>query len=251
MTGANAAPGSSPLDPGMLPEAACRRARRPARFRGLCPLLAGALLLLLPFGVAAADDLAGALGRSGYGRSERAEIERFFQEAERWGIPEGLLLPRLEEGVAKRVGCTRLLSALKLEREHLLEARSLLERTHGGEVLLADAAAWARTANLLAAGVSPEEVEALADASRARPGDFRGASYLYVALRDWGLPPELSLALARDVLASALRGESFPGILDLLGEGRRRRLAPEEIVARIREQLRRAHSLEELRELLY
>ncbi len=60
-----------------------------------------------------------------------------------------------------------------------------------------------------------------------------------------------SLQLVRSLLISSLPADSFPGVLDLLIEGRRRRIDPEELAARIQGQLERVDSLEELEERIY
>ena len=188
------------------------------------------------------------LTRSRYSPEVQAEVSRLFREAERQGIPDGLLLPRLEEGIAKKVNAERLLAALEREQDLLLQARDLLTGLDGGERLLEDQASWARAANLLAAGYGTVEVGGLARASLSRPGDFRPAASLYVSLRGWGLSAGQALELVRGLLASPISGERFPGIMEIFIEGRRLRLAPEILIRRLLEQLPDARTIEELRQ---
>ncbi len=213
--------------------------------------LAAVISFVLAAAWLSAEDLESALLRSRYPAETREEIRSIFAAARREGIPEPLMLPRLEEGMAKRVSPGLLLSVLRREREGLLEARRLLLSVEGGKALLADPASWARTANLLAGSWSPGVVRALASASRTRPEGYRDATSLYVSLVEWGLDAEVSLQLVRSLLISSLPAESFPGVLDLLIEGRRRRIDPEELAARIQGQLERVDSLRGLEERIY
>jgi hypothetical protein len=203
------------------------------------------LAAVLPLG---AQSLESVLSHSRYSPEVQAEVRRQFREAERQGIPVELLLPRLEEGIAKKVNAGRLLVALEREQDLLLQARGLLTELDGGARLLEDQASWARAANLLAAGYSAVEVEGLARASLSRAGDFRPAASLYVSLRGWGLSSSQALELVRGLLASPISGERFPGIMEIFIEGRRLRLPPEILVRRLLEQLPEARTIEELRQ---
>jgi hypothetical protein len=203
------------------------------------------LLAILPL---RAQSLEGVLSRSRYSPQVQAEISGEFREAEKQGIPLELLLPRLEEGIAKKVSSGRLLAALQREQDLLLQARGLLLGLDGGSRLLEDQASWARAANLLAGGYSAGEVAELARSSLSRAEDFRPATSLYVSLRGWGLASGQALELVRGLLASSISGERFPGIMEILIEGRRLRIAPETLVRRLLEQLPEARTIEELRQ---
>ncbi len=191
------------------------------------------------------------LEKSRYSDSQKASIISFFAETDRADIPVELLVPKLEEGIAKRVSAQRVLDALKRERDGLLNARALILRVEGGEGVLADRASWARTANLLAGGVSETEIEGLILLCHSRVGDFRPATYLYVALREWGLGQAPSFSLISALLSSSISADSFMGVMDLLATGRRRRIAPEELVQRIEEHLKQVKTIEELEKWIY
>ena len=194
------------------------------------------------------QSLEGVLSRSRYSLEERTVIRGQLLEAERQGIPIELLLPRLEEGVAKKAPLDRLLAALSRERELLLLARGLLMELEGGAKLAEDRACWARAANLLAGGYDGAEVRELARASLARPQDFRPAASLYVSLRGWGLPSSQGLDIVRLLLASPIPGRRFAGIMELFIEGRRLRLPPDVLSRRLLEQLPEVKTIEELRQ---
>lgn len=209
-------------------------------------------LLLLLAGLLAsarlpAQSLEAALARSSFSSEQQAALAEQLGEAEAQGIPVALLLPRLEEGIAKRVSAARLQEALHGQASLLLEARNLLLETPGGSELLADPAAWTRTANLLAAAVPAEEVRLLAGFCARRPGDYRPATSLYLSLLAWGLDRGPARELLAALLDSRLPGPSFPVVMEVLVEGRRQRLSPEELVRRLLLHLPQAANMEELR----
>jgi len=205
----------------------------------LAGLLAAAML--------PAQSLEAALARSRFSPEQQRAIEEQFREAALQGIPLSLLLPRLEEGIAKKVPAARLQEALRGQTGLLLEARALLVGTPGGEALLADPASWARTANLLAGALPAAEVRRLAGFCAKRPADYRQATSLYLSLVEWGLDRGKAQELLGALLDSRLPGESFPGVMEILVEGRRQRLAPEELVRRLLLHLPDTVSMEELK----
>lgn len=205
----------------------------------LAGLLAAAML--------PAQSLEAALARSRFSPEQQRAIAEQFREAALQGIPVSLLLPRLEEGIAKKVPAARLQEALRGQAGLLLEARALLVGTPGGEALLADPASWARTANLLAGALPAAEVRRLAGFCAKRPADYRQATSLYLSLVEWGLDRGKAQELLGALLDSRLPGESFPGVMEILVEGRRQRLAPEELVRRLLLQLPNTVSMEELK----
>jgi hypothetical protein len=205
----------------------------------LAGLLAAAML--------PAQSLETALARSRFPPEQQRAIEEQFREAALQGIPVSLLLPRLEEGIAKKVPAARLQEALRGQAGLLLEARALLVGTPGGEALLADPASWARTANLLAGALPAAEVRRLAGFCAKRPADYRQATSLYLSLVEWGLDRGKAQELVGALLDSRQPGESFPGVMEILVEGRRQRLAPEELVRRVLLHLPDTVSMEELK----
>jgi hypothetical protein len=215
---------------------------------GACRAAALAVFFLAAVLPLTGQSLDGVLSRSRYSPEERDEVSRQFREAERQGVPVELLLPRLEEGIAKKVPAGRLLAALQREWQLLLEARGLLLELDRGVRLVEDRPSWARAANLLAGGYGSGEVRELARASLLRPGDFRPAASLYVSLRGWGLPSGPALDVARGLLASPIPGQRFPGIMEIFIEGRRLRLPPETLSQRLRQYLPEVRTIEELRQ---
>jgi len=199
-----------------------------------------------------AESLEDVLARSNYSASKKEAVFQLFREAREDKIPGDLLLPRLVEGVAKRVPADKVLSVLRQNLINLREARSILLGVSDGVVLLENRSSWLRTANLLAGGVPAEEIREIAEACRLRWGDYRQATYLYVSLANWGLDRKNSLDLVRAFLKSSIPGESFAGVLELLVAGRRLRISPEELIRRIKDELPRVETLEELHErILY
>lgn len=137
---------------------------------------------------------AGPRGR--FSPDQQRSLQEQFREAELQGIPVALLLPRLEEGIAKKVPPARLQEALRRQADLLLKARALLVGAPGGDALLADAAAWARTANLLSGALPAAEVRLLAGRAALRPRRSPGGPRL---------PRVLSLSAGRQ------RGFPVPG----------------------------------------
>lgn len=214
--------------------------------------IALACILFLSVGFkGSAQTVDSALGQSTYSESQKSAITALFTRIEQSGIPVELLLPKLEEGIAKRVPARRVLEVLEREAESLGEARALILGIEGGRRLLSDRASWARTANLLAGGFSREEIATLIGVCVSREGVFRPATYLYVALTDWGLTPDTALDLIGALLDSSISPDSYMGVMDLLASGRRRRIEPEELVQRIREHLGHVTTIEELEKWIY
>ena len=48
------------------------------------------------------------------------------------------------------------------------------------------------------------------EAAALRPAEYRPASYLYVALLQWGVEAQPALGLVREALRSTLPGRDFP-----------------------------------------
>lgn len=211
----------------------------------LCTVL---LVIGLPISAQSVDS---ALARSGYSQTHKDSIMTFFAETEESDIPAELLLPKLEEGIAKGIPAPRVLDALMKEAGHLRQTRALILRSEEGQRLLADPASWARTANLLAVGVSEEEIQELIALCKHRIEGFRPATYLYVAVSQWGLARKPAFDLIGALLASSIPPKSYMGVMDLMAGGRRRRIAPEELVQRIRQHLEHAESIKELEKWIY
>jgi hypothetical protein len=197
-----------------------------------------------------AQSVQSALERSRYSEAEKESIITFFDLAESAGIPHELLLPKLEEGIAKGIPAQRVLEALRRESENLQRTRSMLANS-GGEQLLADPASWARTANLLAMGISEAQIQRLVALCGRHTEGYRPATYLYVAVAEWGLEEETAFELIAALLSSSIPPESYMGVMDLLAGGRRRRISPEELVQRIIQHLEHSKTTKELEKWIY
>jgi hypothetical protein len=209
-------------------------------------LLLWSMLLVIAGDTAFAQSLDSVLERSSFSESERAQIHELFATAEQAGIPEDLLLPRLAEGIAKKVPAQRIAATLRREIADLVEARSVLVAVEAEE-LVAEAATWARAANLLDAGLGEESIRSLAIAAVPRTQTFRPASTLLVSLMEWGLSEIDATALAAAAASSELAPEAYAVVLDLLIEGRVQRLDLRETVQSLLDQIPNASSARELR----
>ncbi|MFW6182000.1 MAG: hypothetical protein ACOC8N_09640 [Spirochaetota bacterium] len=195
-----------------------------------------------------ADGFSQALRKSPYTEQQRSSLGVLFAEAAEKDIPQELLVPRLQEGIAKKVPYARLLTVLRGELDRLEQAHDILLDVEGGRVLVVDNASWARTANLLALGVTGREIRYMAGASIGRREDYRDATVLFVSLIDWGIDRETTLALAGAALESRLEGDSFVGIMDLLVTGRRLRLDPDRLARIMIRELPSVDDIEDLEE---
>jgi hypothetical protein len=167
--------------------------------------------------------------------NEKASLEAIFNKTASLNIPLEMLLPKLKEGMAKKVPCIRLIAVLEQEINYLVESRSLLLVIDPGLPLSTEQAIWMRTSIMLAKGISSSVIKTIALASSGRWKDYREATVLYLNLVQWGLPESLSLDTIKLILGSRLPGSDFPGILSIFIQGRKLYLSPDEIIKRIRE----------------
>ena len=156
-----------------------------------------------------------------------------FADATGSGIGIGLLLPRVQEAKAKRVPAERLIAALQGEIVRLESARDILLDAENSEAFLLDDAGWQRTANLIAWGASKEEIQALAGACTGEVGKYLEASYLFTSLIEWGLERDISVRLVSAVAGSKIKTDEYPGVFEVLINGRRLRMQPLDVAERI------------------
>lgn len=190
------------------------------------------------------------LERSEFGSATEAAIVDLFQEAKAEGVPESLLLPRLQEGISKNVPPARIVHALENDLATLLTARALLENVTGGHRIISDTARWARAANFLSAGRSEAELLSIGEACASEPESFRQATVLYISLHEWGITQASVVDLVEGAVDSSLDPREFSGIPELFALARRERVRPERMVQRILSALPRADSLRELRSMV-
>jgi hypothetical protein len=225
-------------------------------------LRAIALIILAPLALpAAADDasqglpddisesIAAESAAAGFTPEQHAALETLFLDALEDAIPADALLPRLQEGVAKRVPYSRLVQALEADVIELRRARTVAAEIDGGPAVIGNSASWLRAANLLAAGLDEEYVGALIAAAVGDPETFRPGSTLFVSLVDWGLAPERSAKLAQAAM-STVAPEAYPEVSALLAEAARARLDIEEAAATITAALNEGRTIRQTRRLL-
>jgi hypothetical protein len=184
---------------------------------------------------------------AGYARPDIQLVTGVFTHAESSDIPPRMLLPRVQEGIAKGVPPERMVTALEKDLTHLKEARGLITSVEGGRVLLEDRAQWQRAANMLAAGYTEDEVGELVRLCAGEPSEFRQVSILYVSLDKWGLPREEILSVAEALISSPISSGEYEGVVDLYRRARRQRIRPEVLTERIVSEARNAVTVEELR----
>lgn len=204
-----------------------------------------AALFFLSGALAPAQSLDSVLADTSFTPDEQTQIETVFDLAREAGVPDELLLPRLTEGIAKRVPADRLADALEGEVSSLLEVRLLLAEVEAEE-LLEDAMNWARTAILLKADVEESAVQVLASAAIEHHQNYRPASTLMMSLIDWGLDHQRAAALAGATVSSQIDPDQYPVVLDVLIRGRLRRVDLDEMVEALLETLPTVASTREL-----
>ena len=192
------------------------------------------------------------LEQSEYTDKQKGDIRELFQEAEAKGIPSELILPRLEEGIAKKVRFKRLITVLTKEIDYLIQAREILLSVDPDLILLEESTIWLRAGILFAKHVPSGTVRAIAYASKTRWGDYRDATVLYLSLTQWGLKDDEALFVVESVLKSAIPGPDFIGLISIFTRGRSLYISPEEIITRIKEVIGEIDTIEALEEkILY
>ncbi|GAB6090530.1 hypothetical protein JCM12856_21230 [Spirochaeta dissipatitropha] len=182
-----------------------------------------------------------------YSSDDIADIELVFIKAEEAGVNPDLLIPRLEEGLAKRVPATRLIPVLHRELILLTEARELLETHDYGAVILKIPGGWQRTANLLAGGVEEYDVLSIIDSVQHQPDLYRPASALYMSLINWGVESTPALNLLQIMTVSEINPVDYPGIVDILTDARRLRYDIDYVLNSIIDNAPKSTEVQELR----
>ena len=198
----------------------------------------------------ASSKVEGILEEHGYTRTEIQSVLNSFELAESKDIPGDMLVPRVQEGVAKGVPVPRLQMALKNDIEYLMSARRLFAEAEAEEVFLNREDQWKRAANMLAAGFGSDELANLIQICKVDPEKFRPLSLLYASLSTWGLSKEDGLLVTKALVSSSISTEEYEGILDLYRTARRERIRPEELTERIATQAGSSKSVEELKRVI-
>jgi hypothetical protein len=196
------------------------------------------------------DTVAETLAGSGFSTDAGIAISALFERAAAEGVPPELLLPRLQEGVAKRVDADLVREALSEEILYLTTARDAIQRLPGGAVILDNPSSWSRAANFIRSGQSEETLFLVARASVNRPETFRPATLLYLSISEWGIEQDKALVLVEAVAASSLGPEAYPEVTGLLADAQRARLDLGEAALQIAEQLRAGRSVRQIARIL-
>jgi hypothetical protein len=163
-----------------------------------------------------------------------------------------MLLPRLEQGIAREASSQAVVKVLTHNAELLVRARTVLQSVRGGKSFVADRSAWSLTAMVLETGARPSSVRSLVNASGGITRTYRSAVLLYAALVTWGLVSRESLSICIAVIHSRLPASQYGGISDIFVQGRSLRIPPEHLAARLLDALPRTATYEDLkREVLY
>jgi hypothetical protein len=194
------------------------------------------------------DTLSSLLKNNPYSEQQLKAIEEIFKKAEEEGILEDLILPRLEEGIAKKVSFERILDVLTQEIEHLKISKRILLSAINGFNPEEHPELWSRAAILLASGISEQDIQILASASASRLPAFRNATTLYVSLLRWRLEKKIALNLVTALLDSSLDEGEFHGVMNILIMGRKLYIPPEELSERIIKELPDSTTLESIKE---
>lgn len=166
--------------------------------------------------------------------ASRADILAVFSTADHAGVPLGLLLAKLKEGVAKRVTAGSLVTGLRVEAQRLSVSAGVVDR-YGG---LIDPGgreqAIRRIGLLLAGGASLQSIQSVLDAAS---GAGRGSSDTVEAL---GVLAQMTLSLdltdvqlqglGTSLLRSRMKAQVFASLLPVLLQARARGMSAEAAV---------------------
>ncbi|HEQ71756.1 MAG TPA: hypothetical protein ENN69_04640 [Spirochaetia bacterium] len=198
--------------------------------------------------LAADDRLTEVLAQTNYTIDEKAAIRAVFSAGLQQGVPTPLLLPRLEEGIAKHIPPARLVDGLLQELACLTRARTILLSVDADLNLSLHRAEWLRASILVRLGLAENVIHNLALAAQDRWIDFRPASELYLSLVGWGVPPDQAEQVTTALLVSRIQGSEFDGVASLYSRGRQLFLSPHTVTARIVSALPAVATLNELSE---
>ncbi len=219
--------------------------------------LATALFFLLcfPLSLAAEDNkvtglVETLLEESSYEESAVTRLTDLLQQAEQKEIPAEMLIPRMQEGIAKGVPSSRLEYALQRDINNLKRARLIIESAGGEESFFERQSQWKRAANLLAGGFEEERLKTLVELCTDEPKEFRPVSLLYVSLTSWGLRASEAIDVSRALIASSIPSEEYEAVVNMYRKARRERISPEELSSRILQSAGRSRSIDELERLI-
>lgn len=177
------------------------------------------------------------------------EVERVLsvcREAEEKDIPPSMLVPRIREGLAKRIHLSRLILTLKRDILGLIEARDLILQIEGAGEFLQQHNLWQRTANMNAAGFSTRVIRSLIEMSMTESEVYQPITGLFAALTEWGLTDVQGLRVVQSVVRSDLSQDEYPQVTSLFTRARKAYLSPDELIKRMESELPRVRNLKQL-----
>jgi hypothetical protein len=139
---------------------------------------------------------------------------------------------------------------LRKEMDRFESARSIILEIPNAEFLLLHDAGWQRTANLIAWGALTEEIRTLVRCCTPDVAVYLEASYLFTSLAEWGLDRDISLRLVIAVADSRIDVNEYPGVFEVLINGRRLKMQPKEIAEQMISALDSAENLRQLERMV-
>ena len=200
-------------------------------------VLAGSLLPAGTWDARVTDSLQ----RTSYSEQDKRQVQTLFTQAEEQQAPVELLIHRLDEGVAKKVPAHLVQQALQQELDSFTKAKEIVLTyldTREAERILADTAVWSRIATLYRQGIPNQDLGELINAFNEQPSsekwnNFRYGGGLLIALRQWGVPHESSLAVVKALAKSSISGDEYRMVVDLFNTALANRISTEEMAQRI------------------
>ena len=192
-----------------------------------------------------------ALQRSSYSQQEKHQVQTLFTQAEDQQAPVELLINRLDEGVAKQVPAQLLQNALQQELESFTAAKNIVStylNKREAERIIADTAVWSRIATLYRQGISQHDLGELIkvfnkQTVKEKWNNFRYGGGLLIALRQWGVTPESSLAVVKALALSSIAGDEYRRVIDLFNSALANRISSDAMAQRIIEAAPRSRTM--------
>ncbi|MBN1411334.1 MAG: hypothetical protein JW969_10865 [Spirochaetales bacterium] len=212
------------------------------------------LLLFLLFCTQAAfsQDVESILDRLPYPDEQKNIIQGILKELDEEGIPPKLVLPKLEEGLAKKIRADLVIKALKKESEHYKTAKAVFHDVDAEFDLRKKTDLWSWTVILLAKGLTGDELKSILGSNKSRIDDFKDATGLLLSLLDWGIEKNDAIPVCILLLKSRITGKEMMGIMDIFITAQKNHIKPEDIIKGLKASIPDAKNLKELkRKILY
>lgn len=195
------------------------------------------------------------MDKFGVPENEQTLLVETIREFESQGVPPSVLIPRVEEGIAKHIPAGRIQSVIEREGSAYIEARSIITQVvseQEAQTLTRNLSLWTRTATLLLQGVENRRAAELLSLFSG-PGQtenrwerYRYGTLLYTALIDWGLSDSESFRIISAVAASDIPAGDYKGVMDILLSSSRYRVSVPEMIERIEQVSSQVSSIEQM-----